>query len=215
MGSKVSMMNTTNVMFLWDVTLAQSECGGGRFLQNIFIYYQTPRCENLNLCWRVLHKLIPLLYCKRATEVVNLYIYIKDGILERARCEVDGTETTLRNGRSSVQLLAGGQRFSVLYNLQIGSGTSLISCSAGTGSGRVVKLATHLHTRPRLRITETTLLVPHYLHGLYRGKCTYRPGRSVRKLCMNCDKQMESVNEQQINISDRSGEAYTAVRNFD
>jgi hypothetical protein len=78
------------------------------------------------------------------------------------------TQTRLRGGQFSVRFLARVRNLSLLKNVQTGSGAHPACQSRGAGvpsrrqSGRGVKLTTHLHLEPKLRMSGATPLVPLY-----------------------------------------------------
>jgi len=87
---------------------------------------------------------------------------------------VGGIASRLRTGRSGVRMLIGKRGFSLLQNVQTGSGAHPASCSVGTVAvcpevkrpGREVsdspRLAIHLRLLPRLRICGTGRLLVLY-----------------------------------------------------
>ena len=86
----------------------------------------------------------------------------------------------LRVGRSGVRMPVRNIDFSLLRNVQNGSGSHLASYSMGTAvlcggqSGRGLKLTTHLHPLPRLRMNGViTSTPPICLHGVDREIFTF------------------------------------------
>ena len=82
---------------------------------------------------------------------------------------VVGIMTVLLAERSGARIPVGERDFSVLRNVQTGSGTHPASCSVGTEvhfqgqSGRGVQLIIHLHIVPRLGMNENVPLLPLYV----------------------------------------------------
>jgi len=85
-------------------------------------------------------------------------------------------DTRLRAGRSRFRIRVGARGFSFLHTVQTGSGAHPASYSIGTGSPPPlpvkaavfrVKLTTHLHLMPSLKISGAVTLLPltYLLHG--------------------------------------------------
>jgi hypothetical protein len=81
--------------------------------------------------------------------------------------------TRLRGGLSGVRILADSTNFSVVQNLQTGSGALPAFYAVGTGvlsrwrSGWTVKLTAHRHLVPRLRMSGAVPLPPYMPLWLY------------------------------------------------
>ena len=91
----------------------------------------------------------------------------------------------LRVGRSGVRMPVRNIDFSLLRNVQNGSGSHLASYSMGTAvlcggqSGRGLKLTTHLHPLPRLRMNGVILLRPLYAFMAWTGKSSPFTGQTI------------------------------------
>ena len=86
--------------------------------------------------------------------------------LYRSHDSVVGTEIMLRAGRSGVRIQVRANGFPLLRNVHSDSGAHPSSYSLGAGDlsrgqcGRAVKLTTHLHLVPRLKISGVVQLLP-------------------------------------------------------
>jgi hypothetical protein len=119
-------------------------------------------------------------YKRRSTRAKLLDVQKHFTVTKRSRRSVVGIVTRLWACRSGVRIPVGERDLSLLQNVHTGYEDYPASYSVGTGilyraCGLDMKLTTHLHLTPSLRISETTQIsTPHvHFHGMNTGDSAF------------------------------------------
>lgn len=119
-------------------------------------------------------------YKRRSTRAKLLDVQKHFPVTKCGRRSAVGIVTRLWACRSGMRIPVGERDHSLLQNVNTGSKAHPASYSVGNGilyrgCGQEVKLTTHLHLAPRLRMSESTRIsTPHVcFHGMNKGDSAF------------------------------------------